>query len=160
MTSGATENAVETIFNWYQDAKKRNSIKIIWFADRKLAEYSTSMGDPIPHFSYSESEFAGLSLVIARPGIGIITDCVRYNVPILALYEEGNLEMIHNAKRIDDLGIGMNVTKVQLSASFSMDDILLDDNKLNRFKSNLINQPVGGALAAAFYINKSFEVVL
>lgn len=58
------------------------------------------------HFLYSSEAYEALSLVVCRPGVGTLTDCLAHRLPVLAVADPGNPEMRHNAARIDALGFG------------------------------------------------------
>ena len=47
--------------------------------------------------------------MIARAGIGAITDAVTYSVPILAVGENENPELVFNAQKVESLGFGINL---------------------------------------------------
>lgn len=45
--------------------------------------------------------------IVARPGVGTITHCVEYSIPLIALYSnKDSSEIIELAQSIEDLGIG------------------------------------------------------
>lgn len=48
-------------------------------------------------------------LVIARPGMGTIRDCLQSATPLLALYSEDNFELSSNASKIEELGLGWSL---------------------------------------------------
>lgn len=57
-------------------------------------------------FTHDEPGYRALSLAFVRPGAGTLTDCVGAQVPMIALDEPENLEMVHNARVLSGLGIG------------------------------------------------------
>jgi len=97
-------------------------------------------------FDYSDKSFSDLSAIIARPGIGVITDSIKYNIPIIVdlLYE--NKELEYNAQKINELGIGKRLN-FNTKKSF-VGEILnfLEDKKAhNAVISELKNFPDDGA---------------
>lgn len=58
-------------------------------------------------FDFTLESFAKIDLMLARPGIGSLTDAVAYQIPVIALGET-NPELRHNAQRIEILGYGIN----------------------------------------------------
>jgi hypothetical protein len=46
------------------------------------------------------------AVVIGRPGIGTVTECIEHGVPLLAVCEDNSPEMTHNAERVAALGLG------------------------------------------------------
>ena len=48
------------------------------------------------------------SIFVIRPGLGMITTCVSYKIPIVALWDEDDsVEIKHLAGRVEDLGLGI-----------------------------------------------------
>jgi hypothetical protein len=67
------------------------------------------LGAPIA-FDFGPEELASATLVVCRPGVGTITDCVAQHVPMLLVREsESNVELSFNAKRLGELGIGRDL---------------------------------------------------
>ncbi len=109
-------------------------------------------------FGFSNSEFASLSAVICRPGIGILTDCVRYNVPPIAINDGFNNEIHHNARRINELGFGASFDSSNHSTTELVDKILIFfSNKatLAACMSKLQNQKTEGSDFVANVIQQS-----
>ena len=53
-----------------------------------------------------------IDVVIGRPGLGTISDCVEYSKPLIAIGEKNNIEIVQNAKNVESMGIGWDcVTK-------------------------------------------------
>jgi hypothetical protein len=46
-----------------------------------------------------------VDLVLCRPGVGTVTDCVAENIPFLTFHEPRSPEMAHIAQRLAELGI-------------------------------------------------------
>ena len=44
--------------------------------------------------------------MIARPGVGAITEAIKYQIPMLAVDNGDNSEMLFNATRLQQLGYG------------------------------------------------------
>tara|TARA_Y100001935_G_C17306978_1_gene512952 strand:+ start:2272 stop:3099 length:828 start_codon:yes stop_codon:yes gene_type:complete len=97
-------------------------------------------------FDYSDKSFSDLSAIIARPGIGIITDSIRYNIPIIVDLSYENKEIEHNALKINKLGIGKRLN-FDSKKSFVKDILnFLEDKKSHDSVVNkLKNFPDGGA---------------
>ena len=97
-------------------------------------------------FDYSDKSFSDLSAIIARPGIGIITDSIRYNIPIIVDLSYENKEIEHNALKINKLGIGKRLN-FNSKKSFVRDILnFLEDKKTHDSVVNkLKNFPDGGA---------------
>lgn len=62
-------------------------------------------------FGFELKDFAQVDLVICRPGIGTITDCISTQTPMITFSENGNLEMDHNSKVLEQMGIARIVKK-------------------------------------------------
>lgn len=63
----------------------------------------------INKFNFDGDAFRKIDLMICRPGIGSLTEAVKYHIPVLALNENNNPELDHNAHRVETLGIGKNL---------------------------------------------------
>ncbi|MBX7116688.1 MAG: hypothetical protein K1X64_20350 [Myxococcaceae bacterium] len=75
--------------------------------DNVIAVLDADTRGKVIRFSHSDAAYAALQLALVRPGTGTITDCVTWNVPMLALNEPKNKEMTWNASRVEALGIGL-----------------------------------------------------
>ncbi len=111
--------------------------------------YDPAMRNPLVNdnlFDYSDESFSKLSLIIARPGIGIITDAIKFNKPMIvdSFYENKELEF--NALKITDLGIGKRLN-FDSPKDFICNilNFLDDKNSYNSIVNNLIRVPTGGA---------------
>jgi hypothetical protein len=62
-----------------------------------------------PVFDGSAAAWSSLTVVVARPGVGTLTDCVRSGVPIVCVHEGDNIELAHNASRVAALGFGADL---------------------------------------------------
>ena len=58
----------------------------------------------IQPFKHNPKSFQSSDIVICRPGIGIVTQCVGSKTPMVVVYENNNVEMKHNARRLSQLG--------------------------------------------------------
>ena len=76
---------------------------------------------------FSQTMFEEVSVTIARPGFGIISDCTFYRIRLLAVAESGNREMQANASRLKTLGIGDNLPN--LDAAFAQAKLDVSDSK-------------------------------
>lgn len=63
-------------------------------------------------FKYNQDSFDNLDFVIGRPGMGLITDCVKYSLPLIMEYEKSNEEMVHNSKTVANYGFGVKLSKL------------------------------------------------
>lgn len=68
------------------------------------------------NFGFEPRDYAGLSLIVARPGMGTITSAIAARVPLVLLDEGDNSELEHNGRRVEALGAG-----VYLGAKPSLD---------------------------------------
>lgn len=103
----------------------------------------------IPLFSFKVEDFCRLKAVVCRPGMGILNDCVSFGIPIFAVEEIQNDEILNNAVKVEELGLGIKV-----SDSKKVIEVLKQNDKMDLFHYNLLKQEVNGAaLAAEFLIN-------
>jgi hypothetical protein len=93
-----------------QDVARRLSENPEWelFLPPKLLEGSELTAQP---FGFSVADYAAVDLVICRPGIGTITDCINTSTPMLTISEKGNPEMDHNSERLSQLGLARRVQR-------------------------------------------------
>lgn len=99
--TGASDNVFENIIN---ELSRFKNIKI--YTDNKLFNLYSERYKSITKFEFSDEDFKKLSFVICRPGIGILTDCVKYNLPVVPLHEE-NKEMKFNYDKVLKLDLGI-----------------------------------------------------
>ena len=76
----------------------------------KLIEHIPSQArERVAEFDFDGGGYADCSVVVCRPGMGVITDCLANKVPMVALHEPGNLELEHNSRRLAELGYAINL---------------------------------------------------
>ena len=63
----------------------------------QLSEISTERIQP---FNFEIEDFQNCDLVICRPGVGTITDCITTHTPMMFIYEKDNAEMSFNAQQL------------------------------------------------------------
>jgi hypothetical protein len=109
-------------------------------------------------FDFTNASFAKLKAILCRPGIGILTDCVRYAIPPICLHDNSNDEIAHNSNRIKSLGLGtfieINNQKSISNISSLIQKIINNSIQLKKFQYLLNKQQTGGATKAANYILK------
>ena len=118
--------------------------------------YTRFSGDrnAIP-FDYSEQSYKELDFIIGRPGVGTMTDSVKYCVPLLMIYESDNDEMAHNAAVFQELGLGLDINSYVISDPMDvigLTDLLKDHKLKNKLRSALMDQPTNGLDLIADYL--------
>jgi hypothetical protein len=111
--------------------------------------FAFSNGD-FPLFSFQAIDFCNLKAIVCRPGMGILNDCVSFAIPIFAVEDNQNSELMHNAIRVEELGIGFKV-----SNAGEVTDGLKQKNKMELLHQNLLEQELNGAEMAAKYLISS-----
>lgn len=82
----------------------------LWM-DRRVAKIVKDL--PSVHlFDYDRQDFSSVDAVVARPGMGVITDCIATGTPLFCVYE-ANPEMEHNAAVLARLGLGWPLRSIQ-----------------------------------------------
>lgn len=99
-------------------------------------------------FDFSDQAFSALDWIICRPGIGILTDAVRYDIPVCVV-EEADKEMQFNCDRVEQMGIGIRASVLASEVC----EQLKSDNV--NFRQSLADRKTGGATLAARYILNS-----
>jgi|688.fasta_scaffold90004_3 hypothetical protein len=54
-------------------------------------------------FDFSEESWASVGLIVCRPGVGTLTESVKWRIPALMIPEETNSEISHIVKRMSSL---------------------------------------------------------
>lgn len=62
---------------------------------------------------YTPAMYASLCAAVIRPGIGTVTDCLLAGAPVFAFGEDDNQEIRANARRIAELGVGIDCASAQ-----------------------------------------------
>lgn len=112
--------------------------------DRSLHIYSQRL---LRMFDFAASSFSSLDCILCRPGMGILTDAVKYGVPICVV-DDVDPEMKHNAARVEALGIGIRIKKGDDISTLFRDR----PEQLALMQSKLSSLQTGGALKSAKYI--------
>ena len=95
-------------------------------------------------FDFSHQAYRSCKLVICRPGIGTLTDCVSYGIPILAHGENDNLEMIHNSSIVEHLEVGRDISSANPEDIAKLLNEILYSNTLELWIDNLKTLDKGG----------------
>lgn len=110
-----------------------------------------SVPDAVP-FDFCADDYRRCHLVVCRPGIGTVTDCVAHAIPMVAVYEPENLELQHNARRLAEMGMAVDAgfsTPAELSAAIQH---LLDGPGWAMMHAQLAMQPTDGLSRAARWL--------
>lgn len=65
-----------------------------------------------------DKDWDKIDFMIARPGIGSISDCIENKLPILAIGEDNNAEIVSNAFTISELNIGFDYVNREFDLNF------------------------------------------
>ena len=129
------------------------------YLDSKLYELIGGVSDSrIRKFTFSNLDFFNLKAIVCRPGIGILTDCVKYGLPPIVINDGFNEEINHNATTVNKLELGRSFNMSEYSINQISNEIILilnDRAKLSRFRENIKTQKTGGAAKAAELIVNS-----
>ncbi len=158
VTGGGTELINKLLLEIVLLLSKRMP-ELDFFLDSKLFAMSQSSGGGgiLKQFDFTDESFAGLKAIICRPGVGILTDCVRYKIPAFVINDGFNHEINHNALRVGELGFGVSFNTKQsdfVVISRSIQLTLQNDNLMSCYKKALYKRETGGdRYAATFLIN-------
>lgn len=155
VTGGGTELINDTLLKVIDFVSQFNP-EVLFFLDSKLFRKATFKNrENIQLFEFEDDHFASLSGVICRPGVGVLTDCVRFNLPAIVLNDGYNLEIQHNADCVNYLEIGKSIdihnTSVE-TISTNVSNLINNTIYLNKFTNELKDIKGGGALQAAHII--------
>ncbi len=107
----------------------------------KYPEYAKS-------FDYSTNSFKNLDIIVARAGIGTITDSIKYNIPIVCIGGDDNYEIQFNSNKVDKLGYGINaknnITEAldAIKSLTRIENYTVTQSKLRQVKTNGLNQTI------------------
>jgi len=156
VTSGGTEHLDEVFLAFIERLANKHENKTI-FLDNKLYKKLDStikiVYKNIEAFDFTESSFNSLDVIICRPGIGILTDCISFLIPAIVIYCSDNKEILHNANKImtRNLGIGFKVKNKSLTfKQWKEIDIFLDSNEKHKvIQQNMLKEKMNGHQLAA-----------
>jgi hypothetical protein len=106
-------------------------------------------------FLFRNKDFSSLRAVICRPGIGIITTCIQYNIPLIAIDDLSNDEISHNSLFIENAGLGKRILYLDSCEGdtlFQIQSTLNDDLFLKLCRDNMKSIKCGGSTHAAVHI--------
>ncbi len=129
--------------------------KLIIHLDSKLFFKYSSPNERVKLFSFKDEDFGKLKSIICRPGIGILTDCVKYNIPVIAVIDNSNLEISSNALNVErlKLGILINIKESNyLNTSIQIITLLNNNSALENFRMTIEKQECNGSSFAANYL--------
>ncbi|MEL6534410.1 MAG: hypothetical protein AAFQ98_03305, partial [Bacteroidota bacterium] len=119
----------------------------VWVPDRMVQP-----GDPFLPFDFSQAAWGALHAVVCRPGIGTLTDAIRYSVSVLALEEPENPEMWHNAQQVKVLGMGEALSLQALDQLPGVLARMLEPALQGEYQATLQVRPVGGYAVATEWL--------
>jgi hypothetical protein len=99
--SGADTDALSVLISEFA-----NSPNYSIYLSPALAEKTNIEKEYVEIFDFKEASFRSLDLMIARPGVGALTEAIKYQIPMLAIDKGDNSEMLFNALRLQQLGYG------------------------------------------------------
>ncbi len=110
-SGGSHSEIFENIRSYLEKVATKTKIgkEIQIFLDKPL--YKAIPYSPFYPFDYDKDSFDFIDSVVARPGMGTITECIGTQTPLFCYYES-NFEMEFNAKVLQDLGAGFKVSSL------------------------------------------------
>ena len=156
VTSGGTEQLDKVFLSFIERLANENENKSI-FLDAKLYKKLDStiktVNKNIREFDFTESSFNTLDVTICRPGIGILTDCISFLIPLIVIYGNDNQEISHNANKVisKNLGIGFEVKNKSLTLEQLKEiNFFLDANEKHQLiQRNMLKEKMNGHQLAA-----------
>lgn len=152
VTGGGTALTNAYLFNVTLNLLELGVHDIIYL-DSMLFELMSGISDKrIRKFTFTDLDFFNLKAIVCRPGIGILTDCIKYGIPPIVIDDGFNLEISHNANTINrlELGKSFNISEnTILQVSNEIIRILNNGELLTRFREKIKLQKTGGAEKAA-----------
>ena len=155
ITGGGTASIEDRAVQLIDALVQRNRFQVL--VDSRL--YARLKSDKkemhVSLFSFEKRDFDSLDMIVCRPGLGILTEAVKYGVPVLSIGEQSNLEMRYNGNCIQHLEIGTDANE-KATADIVMEIERISSTAiLSRFRANLLKLKTGGAKSAARHILSS-----
>jgi len=134
--------------------------KIVIYLDNKLFKKINILNGRIRLFSFTDNNFIKLNAILCRPGIGILTDCVKYNIPAIAINDGINLEISNNSFKVESqkIGISINIKKIKNISDICNQILIFLNNKkeINSIRYCIKKQKYNGSDFAAKFIIKKY----
>tara|TARA_B110001450_G_scaffold243038_1_gene253937 strand:+ start:4569 stop:5654 length:1086 start_codon:yes stop_codon:yes gene_type:complete len=149
--TGLVDNMILKIVNLIQS-------KFNVYSNEKIVNKSLTNKIIINKFDFTADSFNNIDLIIARPGIGTLTDSITYGIPIFGISESAmvNKEIQFNLKKIESLKIGLDISpNVE-----NIIDVILKIQKnyqYYKFQNNLINRGIKGIEQTVNFITKKLD---
>lgn len=141
VTGGGTATATKKLLRIIEELLGYGKFDV--YVDHHLHKASAD-GSSIRLFSFSKADFQTLDWIVCRPGIGILTDAVRYGIPVCAV-AENDPEIAHNGRRVEQLRLG-----VVIDDFTGLGNVL--DRDTQALVESLLQRKTGGSAIAASYI--------
>ena len=104
-------------------------------------------------FYFQPEDFQSCDLVLARPGICTLTDCLTASTPLLMFYESGNKEMTHNARQVEKMGYGIDLgADPKVKKILNTINEICQTNQINELINHLNQATANGFEVAADWI--------
>lgn len=129
--SGASKNR---LLDLLKSSLSQNDIKV-FLTPALVKNIKLERGYEV--FDFEPSSFQKIDLMVVRPGIGSITEAIQYQIPLACMDDGENSEMLFNAKRVEELGIGLNLINQGLSLNKLIDNYPY-------YLKNIKERPVNG----------------
>jgi hypothetical protein len=118
-------------------------------APARLVDGESRLRERVRPFAFSDAELARCDVVVGRAGMGTLTDCVRHGLPILCFGDEPNAELQHNARRVEELGIGAAVALDDPESTAALLAGGIPGERYDAWRRTLAARPTGGTERAA-----------
>ena len=152
ITGGGTGKLSDEILEIAINIRNSRAISDVFLDAKLFLKAEENQIESFKLFDFKNTSFRSLSAVVCRPGIGILTDCIKFNLPIFAISDGKNKEINHNGQRIEELGIGYKWSTENHDTSViskKIIEVLFNEIAIQSLRNNLINRNVGGAKEAA-----------
>ena len=116
-----------------------------------FVERNIDLGNVNQKFSpatFSNEMYQKISCAVIRPGIGTVTDALFNKVKVFFLFEENNLEMISNAKKLELAGLTKNFYKNK-SIIDEIIKYINNQNEVENYKNKIKKIDFSGAYQTA-----------
>jgi hypothetical protein len=144
VSGGGTGNTKESLYKIINFLNDFEYFEI--FIDQTLKNSMSNLNN-FNVFDYSNERFQQVDWIIGRPGIGLLSDVVKFRIPIIMVSDEKNEEIQSNIKQAVFCGLGIDFNGIGVNIEDRIQQLvdLLQNKKIHKeILDSLIKQKCGG----------------
>jgi hypothetical protein len=152
-TLGGSDLIEENSYKIMDEIIKCNDYNV--HTDEKIFKKYHRIYTKIKKFNFID--FTKIDLIICRPGNGILTEAVKWSIPVIAL-SETNKEIKFNSKRIVELGLGLLFNSNEKKNILEIIQEIMEKSTYDSFLRSFDLMETGGdKMAAEFLLEQYYK---